>query len=155
MLCLLVQVKVATQIAKVNHAISWGRYGGQAIAAYWGLTPQYATALSHIGGTLTGGASVGTMLSSIGKPFSRMAHGAASFASPEFVSMTNATVTGIAQFAAPLWVPVADSIESMDYTTDDHGLFLHSIWMVPVIISLGAKAIGKATTGTTSPGHFV
>ena len=58
LLCLLVPTKIAIQIAKVNSAISRGRYGGQAVAAYWGLAPQYATVISYVGGAVTGGVSI-------------------------------------------------------------------------------------------------
>ena len=102
LLCILLQTKIATQIAKVNNAISWGRYGGLAVASYWGLAPQYAAVLSYVGGAVTGGVSFGTALGSLGRPLMTLARGAATYASPEIVAMTNATVTGMAQIAAPI-----------------------------------------------------
>ena len=155
LLCLLVQAKIATQIAKVNSAISWGRYGGQAMAAYWGLAPQYATVLGYVCGAVTGGFSIGTALSSVGKPFLTLAHGVTAFALPELVAMTNATVTGIAQIAAPIRVPVSETIESMDYTSDDQGGLLHCLWMGPMVLTMGMKAFGKIKMGTAAQGQFV
>ena len=65
------------------------------MAAYWGLAPQYAAVLGYVGGAVTGGASFGTALGSLGRPLMTLAHGAGAFASPELVAMTNATVTGV------------------------------------------------------------
>ena len=125
------------------------------MAAYWGLAPQYATVLGYVGGAVTGGVSLGTALSSVGKPFITMAHGVAAFASPELVAMTNATVTGIAQITAPIWVPVSDTIESMDYTSDDQGGLLHCLWMGPMVLSMGLKAVGKINMGIAAQGQIV
>ena len=155
LLCLLVQTKIATQIAKVNSAISWRRYGGQAVAAYRGLAPQYAAVLGYVGGAVTGGVSFGTALGSLGRPLMTLADGAAALASSELVAMTNATVTGIAQIAAPIWTPVTDTIESMDYTHDDLGGPMQFLWMGPVLLSMGMKSFGKVSMGTAAHGQIV
>ena len=155
LLCLLVQAKIATQVAKVNSAISWGQYGGQAMAAYWGLAPQYATVLGYVGGAVTGGFQVGTALSSVGKPFLKMARGVTACAPPELIAMTNATVVGIAHMAAPIWIPMSETIESIDLTTNDQGGMLHLLWMGPMVLTMGMKAFGKAKMGATAQGQFV